>query len=76
MKTKEILPAELRTNLIKMPVIIIEQLVENSKVEVPFVPLSLFLKAVAALEICESKLIDTCQNGQDSDLRSFCGLTF
>jgi hypothetical protein len=74
MKTKEMLPVNLRTDLKKMPVIIYEQQVQNSIIEMPYVPLALYLRAVAALETCEAKLIDTCQNGQDSDLRSFCGL--
>ena len=67
MKTQTLLPVELRKDLVKMSV----KLIENEN----FVPLDLYLKAVSALELCEHKLLDVCENGQGTDLRNFCGLS-
>ncbi len=74
MKTQDILSLEERTNVNEMPVLNIEQTIENIKIQTLCVPLTLYLKAVHALQMCEAKLVEVCKHGQDDELRNFCGL--
>lgn len=69
MKSHEILPLEKRKGIDQLPKVSVESEMFGLT---HFVPADLYLKAVEALEQCETLMLDAAQKGYSSEFMQFC----